>query len=178
MSLPDVPGFATSCNELRRPKSVRPDVYFDAYNLACHQQTENHTVTKFIAIYCRISSASQSLRSQEGDLQRWADQQTTEVRWYRDVCTGSTMQRPALDRLLADVAAGQVERIVVWRLDRLGRNCSGLVKLFDDLRAASTGLISLTRSISKRQRAGSSATSWPASRTSSWSFVESVSTLE
>ncbi len=98
---------------------------------------------KFAAIYVRISNKSQEMRSQEGDLKRWAAAQDHEVKWYRDTATGTKMERPAMDRLLADVAAGNVSRIVVWRLDRLGRTASGLTKLFDDLIARKVGLESL-----------------------------------
>ena len=55
------------------------------------------------------------------------------VRWYRDKFTGTTMDRPGFNRLLADVQAGKVARVVVWRLDRLGRTAKGLTALFEDL---------------------------------------------
>src|SRR4051812_11831030 len=53
------------------------------------------------------------------------------------------MDRPGFDRLLADVAAGKVARIVVWRLDRLGRTAKGLTALFEDLSARGVDLVSL-----------------------------------
>lgn len=93
------------------------------------------------AIYCRVSSRSQDTRSQEADLKRWAGDQ--DVRWYRDKATGKTMERPAMTRLLADVAAGKISRIVVWRLDRLGRTAAGLTQLFADLIARKVALVSL-----------------------------------
>jgi hypothetical protein len=42
------------------------------------------------------------------------------------------MDRPGMEKLLADLRAGLVERIVVWRLDRLGRTTRGLCQLFDE----------------------------------------------
>ena len=48
--------------------------------------------------------------------------------------TGGNMDRPALQRLLADVAAGKVDCIVVYKVDRLSRSLmdfSRLVELFD-----------------------------------------------
>src|SRR5205085_8000387 len=35
--------------------------------------------------------------------------------------SGSTSDRPALQRLLADIAAGQVDAVVVYKVDRLSR---------------------------------------------------------
>ena len=36
--------------------------------------------------------------------------------------SGATMERPALQRLLADLAAGQVDTVVVYKIDRLTRS--------------------------------------------------------
>ena len=102
-------------------------------------------MAKHTAIYLRVSSRSQDTLSQEPDLKRWADAQDDEspVRWYRDKFTGKTMDRPGFNRLLADVEAGKVDRVVVWRLDRLGRTAKGLTSLFDDLLARGVDLVSL-----------------------------------
>ena len=78
-----------------------------------------------IAIYLRVSSNRQDTRSQEPDLQTWAKAQAEPVAWYKDKFTGTVMQRPALDRLLADVRSGRIRKVVVWRLDRLGRTANG-----------------------------------------------------
>ena len=53
------------------------------------------------------------------------------------------MNRPAWSRLEADMAAGRVVKIVVWRLDRLGRTASGLTALFEDLQRRKVGFESL-----------------------------------
>jgi DNA invertase Pin-like site-specific DNA recombinase len=102
---------------------------------------------KTIGIYARVSSKSQDIRSQEVDLKRWAETQDAEIVWYRDKATGTKMERAGMDRLLADIAAGKIGKVVVWRLDRLGRTASGLTKLFDDLIARKVGLFSMRDSI-------------------------------
>lgn len=86
-----------------------------------------------IAVYLRVSSRKQDTRSQEPDLERWlaAYAAGETVRWYRDQATGRTMDRPGWKKLTADMDAGNVSKIVVWRLDRLGRTASGLTALFD-----------------------------------------------
>jgi DNA invertase Pin-like site-specific DNA recombinase len=48
--------------------------------------------------------------------------------------SGGTLERPALKRLLADIEAGRVDVIVVYKIDRLSRslmNFSRLVEVFD-----------------------------------------------
>ena len=45
--------------------------------------------------------------------------------------SGGTLERPALKALLADVAAGQVDMIVVYKIDRLTRSLADFAKLVD-----------------------------------------------
>jgi hypothetical protein len=63
---------------------------------------------RITAVYVRVSSRSQDLRSQEAELTRWAESQGAgaPIRWYQDKATGTKMERPAMDRLMADVTAG------------------------------------------------------------------------
>lgn len=53
------------------------------------------------------------------------------------------MERPGLERLLADVRSGKVTKVCVWRLDRLGRTARGLLTLLDELQVLSVGFVSL-----------------------------------
>ena len=68
-----------------------------------------------------------------------------QVKWYRDKATGKNMDRPGWKRLEADIDAGKVSTVVVWRLDRLGRSASGLTLLFEKLTDRKIGLVSLKR---------------------------------
>ena len=48
--------------------------------------------------------------------------------------SGGTMERPALQRLMADIAAGRVDTVVVYKVDRLTRSLADfakMVELFD-----------------------------------------------
>ena len=97
-----------------------------------------------VGIYRRVSSTKgQETRSQEPHLQTWAKAQPDEVVWYRDRFTGTTMDRPGLDWLLADVRSGKISKVCVWRLDRLGRTAKGLLTLLDELRVLGVGFVSL-----------------------------------
>jgi len=105
--------------------------------------------SKYTAIYTRVSTGQQSTRSQRPDLQRWVAAQELDgaVKWFSDKATGKDMNRPGWRKLQSAIDAGQVGRLVVWRLDRLGRTASGLCKLFEDLQAKKVRLISLRDSI-------------------------------
>ena len=100
---------------------------------------------RHIAIYVRVSTRKQDTRSQEPDLKCWADAYAdgAAVKWHRDKATGKTMNRPGWKRLEADIDAGKVSSVVVWRLDRLGRTASGLTALFEKLTARKIGLVSI-----------------------------------
>jgi DNA invertase Pin-like site-specific DNA recombinase len=107
------------------------------------------------AVYLRVSSRSQDSASQEPDRRRWAEaHKGTTVRWYRDTFTGTTMDRPGFQKLLADVRLGKVNRVVVWRLDRLGRTARGLTALFEDLLRQGVDLVSLKEGLDLATPAG------------------------
>ena len=104
---------------------------------------------KYTAIYVRVSTNQQSTRSQMADLKRWVEAQGEEeqVKWYEDKATGKNMDRPGWKKLQADIDSGKVNKLVIWRLDRLGRTASGLCRLFEDLQEKKVRLVSLKDSI-------------------------------
>jgi DNA invertase Pin-like site-specific DNA recombinase len=109
---------------------------------------------KHTAIYVRVSSKAQDHASQLPDLERWVAAHDGAVQWYKDKFTGKTMDRPGMEKLMADLRAGLVERIVVWRLDRLGRTTRGLCQLFDELGERKVDLVSLKDGFSLASPAG------------------------
>jgi len=100
-------------------------------------------MAKHIAIYVRVSTGSQTFASQDGDLKKWAESKQDKVVWYRDKATGTNMDRPGMDKLMADIRSGKVNTVVCWRLDRLGRTAKGLVDMFTELHDKKINLISL-----------------------------------
>ena len=109
---------------------------------------------KQVAVYVRVSSRKQDHRSQMPDLKRWVASQEKPVKWYRDSRPGKSMDRPGWAKLEADLQAGKISKIVVWRLDRLGRTASGLTALFERLQAAKVGLVSIKDSLNLSTAAG------------------------
>jgi site-specific DNA recombinase len=59
--------------------------------------------------------------------------------------SGGTMDRPALQRLLADVAAGRVDAIVVYKVDRLTRSLADFAKIVEILDARTVSFVSVTQ---------------------------------
>ena len=60
--------------------------------------------------------------------------------------SGGTLERPALQRLLAEVEAGRVDIIVVYKVDRLTRSLLDFAKLVEALDAAKVSFVSVTQS--------------------------------
>ena len=66
---------------------------------------------------------------------------------YEDAgISGGTLERPGLQRLLADIDAGLVEQVVVYKVDRLTRSLSDFAKLVERLEAAGAVFVSVTQS--------------------------------
>jgi DNA invertase Pin-like site-specific DNA recombinase len=60
--------------------------------------------------------------------------------------SGGTLERPALQRLLADVAAGNIDNIVVYKVDRLTRSLLDFAKLVEAFDKAQVSFVSVTQS--------------------------------
>jgi DNA invertase Pin-like site-specific DNA recombinase len=59
--------------------------------------------------------------------------------------SGATMGRPALQRLLADITAGRVDTVVVYKIDRLTRSLSDFAKIVEILDARGASFVSVTQ---------------------------------
>jgi site-specific DNA recombinase len=59
--------------------------------------------------------------------------------------SGGTMERPALERLIADIEAGKVDVIVVYKVDRLTRALSDFAKLVDVFDRRGVSFVSITQ---------------------------------
>ena len=59
--------------------------------------------------------------------------------------SGGTMERPALQRLLADIKASKVQIVVVYKVDRLTRSLADFAKIVDVLDAHDASFVSVTQ---------------------------------
>ncbi|MAF57591.1 MAG: resolvase [Ponticaulis sp.] len=60
--------------------------------------------------------------------------------------SGGNLDRPALQRLLEDVRAGEVDLIVVYKIDRLTRSLADFARLVDDFDQSGCSFVSVTQS--------------------------------
>jgi site-specific DNA recombinase len=62
--------------------------------------------------------------------------------------SGASMNRPALRRLLADVAARRVDAILVYKVDRLTRSLADFARIIETLERAKVAFVSVTQQFS------------------------------
>lgn len=59
--------------------------------------------------------------------------------------SGATMERPALQRLLADIETGKIDTVVVYKVDRLTRSLSDFAKIVDIFDRKAVSFVSVTQ---------------------------------
>ena len=77
-----------------------------------------------VAAYQRVSTGGQSTDNQRPDLEQMAAGRGWSVsRWYVDqAVSGRAQVRPAFDEMMADARRGRLRVLLIWSLDRFGRN--------------------------------------------------------
>ena len=97
-----------------------------------------------VGLYLRVSTADQTTDNQRIDLERVAAQRGWSiVGTYVDHGVSGAKgrgQRPEFDRLARDAAAGKLDLVAAWSIDRVGRDLGHLVEFVNDLRAQNVGL--------------------------------------
>ncbi|MDQ2088985.1 recombinase family protein [Marimonas arenosa] len=68
--------------------------------------------------------------------------------------SGGTLERPALRRLMADIDAGRIDMVVVYKIDRLTRSLVDFAKLVEHLEAASCSFVSVTQAFNTSSSMG------------------------
>ena len=68
--------------------------------------------------------------------------------------SGGTMERPALKALLADISAGKVDVVVVYKIDRLTRSLFDFAKIVETLDAHTVSFVSVTQSFNTTSSMG------------------------
>ena len=86
--------------------------------------------------YARISTKDQSLAMQVEALKKAGCDQV-----HEEIASGANTARPVLDEIMRNIR--EDDTLVIWKLDRLGRNLAHLIKLAITLMDKKIGLISL-----------------------------------
>jgi DNA invertase Pin-like site-specific DNA recombinase len=97
------------------------------------------------ALYARVSTTDQFVENQGHEMRSLVERREWSVvaEHVDHGISGMKDRRPGLDALLADVAAGKVDVVVVVRLDRLGRSLQHLLSVVNTITAMGVGLVSV-----------------------------------
>ena len=107
------------------------------------------------AIYARVSTSEQTCDNQLIELRRYVEARGwTGTEFVDSGVSGAKDRRPALDALLKEAKRRRFDALVVWRLDRLGRNLKHLVTLLEDVQAVGIAFVSLNEGIDCTTAAG------------------------
>jgi DNA invertase Pin-like site-specific DNA recombinase len=106
------------------------------------------------ALYARVSTTDQTTDNQILELRRYVEARGWTAAEYLDTISGTKERRLALDRLMVDARRRRFDVLVVWRLDRLGRNLKHLIVTLDELSALGIGFTSLNEGIDTTTPAG------------------------
>ena len=110
--------------------------------------------------YARAPTIEQNLDLQEDTLKAAGCEKV-----YTDKTGGTRAEQPGLERTLADLRPG--DKLVVWKLDRLGRSLKHLIETVTGLSDRGVGFQSLQEAIDTTTRAASSSSMssgpWPSS---------------
>lgn len=95
---------------------------------------------KKAVVYTRVSSGKQaeedkvSLPEQERMCKAYIESKGWEyVKTYEDAgYSGRNMNRPAIQELIQDIKSGEVEAVVIWKLDRLSRRQRETIAFIED----------------------------------------------
>jgi DNA invertase Pin-like site-specific DNA recombinase len=68
--------------------------------------------------------------------------------------TGANMERPALRRLLADIAAGKIDCVLVYKVDRLSRSLLDFARLMEIFERRQVSLVSITQPLNTTSSLG------------------------
>ena len=107
------------------------------------------------AIYARVSTTDQTCDNQLLEFNRYiAARGWIGVNYVDNGVSGAKDRRPALDTLLMDARRRRFDVLVVWRLDRLGRNLRHLITLLEDVQTLGIAFVSLAEGIDATTPAG------------------------
>ncbi len=106
---------------------------------------------KRVGLYGRVSTTDkgQDVELQLRELRAFAHARgwRIEEEYVDEGISGSQANRPAMDRLLSACRRRQIDVVLVWRLDRLGRSLKHLIMTLDEISSLGIKFVSLREQI-------------------------------
>jgi len=94
-----------------------------------------------VAIYARVSTGEQTTDNQVIKLKKVAERNGWEIEAiYADTISGAKSKRPELDRLMKAIMRKEIDMVMAWSVDRLGRSLQHLTTLLSDIHSKGVDL--------------------------------------
>lgn len=107
------------------------------------------------AVYVRVSTVGQNEQGQRREIQRWlTGNGIRDAIWFVDKESGTTLVRPAFEKLQRDIFVGKVKCVVVWKLDRLSRSLKDGISVLCEWCDKGIRVVSVTQMIDFNGAAG------------------------
>ncbi len=104
------------------------------------KSSEEGLAQEFNSLQAQSEACEAYIRSQRHE--GWASART---RYDDGGFSGGNMERPALQRLLADIQGGRIDIIVVYKVDRLTRSLADFARLVEIFDAQGVSFVSVTQ---------------------------------
>ena len=111
-------------------------------------------MSKPYALYARTSTDMQDISKQVFTLEKWATERNVKYEVFADDSKsgGSFENRPEYVRMMSNVDG--FDAVVVYKLDRLGRDTLGMLELVENLENRGVKLISITENLDRSTAMG------------------------
>src|ERR1700738_1792790 len=119
--------------ERSKPKIRRCAVY-------TRKSSEEGLEQEFNSLHAQREACEAFIKSQAGE--GW---HLIRTRYDDGGLSGATMERPALQRLMADIDQGLVDAVVVYKVDRLTRSLADFAKMVEIFDAKAVSFVSVTQ---------------------------------
>lgn len=129
----------------RKPASIPRNIRVAIY---CRQSVDDST-NEFGSIQAQREAVASYVASQRGE--GWV---ALPEHYDDGGFSGKNTQRPAFQRLLADVDAGRLDVVAVYKLDRLSRSLSDFVELMARFRERNVEFVSVTQQFTTTSSVG------------------------
>ena len=104
--------------------------------------------SKKIAAYVRVSTTGQNEAGQVAAITRWIEGHNVgNVEWFIDKATGTNLDRPEFRRLQAAIFHGEVDTVLVFKLDRLARSLRDGINVLCEWLDKGVRLVSVTQEL-------------------------------
>ncbi len=105
--------------------------------------------SKLTAVYLRVSTRDQSHESQSREVMAYCRTRgwARAVQVFREKASGASSTRPVLAELMTAVRSGRFERVVIYKLDRLGRSVPHLSQIVTEFQKLKVALIATSEGI-------------------------------